>query len=106
VIAFLNNVPDASDTSLFHSYFTNFLRFQGTYIKDYGKHIDSHLVQLIKLGMTDPGVRLIKQFESTTISENQVVRYTWGAYVSVWKHDIAFGYRGGKFYIMEPNFGL
>jgi hypothetical protein len=105
VIAFLNQVSESSDVNAFGSYFRNVLQFQGTYIKDFGKHIDSHLVQMIKMKV-DTGVHQVKQYETTNLETTQLPGHTWGAYLSVWKHDIAMGYRRPNYYIMEPNFGL
>ncbi len=105
VIAFLNGVEGASDLDQFPAYFLNVLKFQGTYIKDYGKHIDSHLIQMAKFGFRS-GLRRIKEIKPTSLRASDLVGYNWGCYASVWKHDVAFGRRSGKFYIMEPNFGL
>lgn len=105
VIGLLNGVNECSDVVSFANYFHQVLRFQGTYIKDFGRHMDSHLVQLSKM-KASAGLRLISQVRRPSLVAGDLVGYNWGAYASVWKHDIGFGRRAGRFYIMEPNFGL
>jgi hypothetical protein len=115
VIAFVSEVREATDAKEFETYFTNFLRFQGTYIKDYGKHIEGHLNQFAKLGMP---TMLRPYFEGKDLervtADGQHFRTghlhaLWAAYLSVWGHDIAVGSLHGStgpFYILEPNTGL
>jgi hypothetical protein len=113
VIAFLNNVPEASDPKLYEKYYTDFLRYQATMIKDAGKHIDSHVAQFKKLGV-DTNIVQVKQFQAASFKKSDMPSGRWGAYISVWSHDIAIGgtkgggvvITGGKFYICEPNTGL
>jgi hypothetical protein len=113
VIAFLNKVPDASDPAKFEDFYTNFLRYQATMVKDFGKHIDSHVEQFKKLGV-DTKVKQEKKVEIVTVKSSDlpshgVFGHRWGAYISVWHHDIAIGGTSGfssKYYIVEPNTGL
>ncbi|MGK0358325.1 MAG: hypothetical protein ACI9U2_000609 [Bradymonadia bacterium] len=105
VIALVNGVAEARTPELFRRYFIDVLRFQGTYIKDYGKHIDGHVAQLSKMG-SDPNVRFIRKVDLQTIRSGDLPAGNWGAYISIWKHDIAIGSYNGDFYIMDPNCGL
>ena len=103
---------------MFEAYYTNFLRYQATMIKDYqatkpdspqGKHIDTHLKVLEKFGMKTT-LREYKIFQLDTFTERDGhLHAKWAAYVSVWHHDIALGGShgsSGPFYIVEPNTGL
>lgn len=115
VIAFVSNIREATAADEFEEYFTNFLRFQATYIKDYGKHIDTHLNQFAKIGMP---TMLRPYFQDKAldrvVADGHVFRSghlhaRWAAYLSVWSHDIAIGSlhgSSGPFYIFEPNTGL
>lgn len=105
VIALVNGVADARSPALFSRYFNEVLRFQGTYIKDYGKHMDTHVAQLSKMG-SDPNVRLIKKSDLRTIQSGDLPSGNWGAYISIWQHDIAIGSYNNDFFIMDPNCGL
>lgn len=114
VIAFLNKVPDTIDPAKFEQYYANFLRFQATMVKDYGKHIDSHVQQLGAMGMKT-NVKQVKQTQIVNLTSKEIPTtfgpggHRWGAYMSVWHHDIAIGARAGKsptYYILEPNTGL
>lgn len=108
VIAFLNGVREATDSSLFEQYYTDFLRYQATMIKDFGKHIDSHVAQLNKLDLK-PNVKEYKNFQAPSLRAEDIPNGRWGIYMSVWQHDIAAGGTwgtGGKQYIVEPNTGL
>lgn len=109
VIAFMSDVRQATDASQFEDYYANFLRYQATMIKDFGKHIDSHLAQLSKIGMGTT-LREYKIFKKAdfTIRDGHL-HAKWAAYLSVWHHDIAIGSSHGStgpFYIVEPNTGL
>ncbi len=111
VIAFLNGVKEASDASRYEAFYTDFLRYQATMIKDFGKHIDSHVSQLGKLGV-QTHVEQIRQFKAVRLTKDDLPSRRWGTYISVWHHDIAAGGEGRrffgsrKFYIVEPNTGL
>jgi len=105
VIALLSDVREARDKAKFAKYFKEVLRFQGTYIKDFGGHMDAHVTQLKKMS-ADPGVRLLKKTEPKTLEMGDLPSGNWGAYVSVWKHDVAFGAHTGTYFIMDPNCGL
>jgi hypothetical protein len=116
VIAFLNKVPDTIDPALFEDYYTNFLRYQATMVKDFGKHIDSHVAQFKKVGI-EANVHQVKKVDLVTLTANDLPTggvfglggHRWGAYISVWHHDIAIGGRAGRnktYYIVEPNTGL
>ncbi|MEK6239767.1 MAG: hypothetical protein N2C14_34025, partial [Planctomycetales bacterium] len=58
VIAFLNGVPEATDPAKYEQYYMNFLRFQATFIKDFGKHLDMHVAKLSEYSM-DPNIKPI-----------------------------------------------
>lgn len=118
VIAFLNGVRDASDPALYEKYYTDFLRYQATMIKDWkstkpdslqGVGIPTHLKVFKKFGM-DPGVRDYKIVEAVSFSERDGhLHARWAAYCSCWHHGIAIGGShgsSGPFYIVEPNTGL
>lgn len=113
VIAFLNKVPDASDPARYEQYYTDFLRYQATMIKDFGKHIDSHVAQFRTLGV-ETNIKQVKQFWARSFAKKDMPGGRWAAYISCWHHDIAIGgtkggnimFGGGKFYICEPNTGL
>lgn len=117
VIAFLNKVPEAIDPNRFEQYYTDFLRYQGTMTKDFGKHIDSHVAQYSKLGI-ETNVHQVKQSQIVDLTAADLPGHghghgfgihRWGAYISCWHHDIAIGQRvgfSGAFYIVEPNTGL
>jgi hypothetical protein len=109
VIAFLNNVADATDPKRYETYYTNFLRFQATMVKDFGGHIDAHADQFKKIGM-GAGIKEIKQASIVKLGDSDVPGAgRWGAYISCWHHDIAAGGlwgMGSKLYINEPNTGL
>jgi hypothetical protein len=114
VIAFLNKVPDSIDPARFEQFYTDFLRYQGTMIKDFGKHIDSHVAQFSKLGV-ETNIHQVSQKQIVTLrakdcpTSSGPFGHRWGAYISCWHHDIACGTRAGKnrlYYIMEPNTGL
>jgi len=115
VVAFMSGVQETFKPDKFESYFTNVLRFQATYIKDYGKHIDSHLNQIAKIGqplMLRPyfeGKELARVTADGQHFRDGHLHARWAAYLSVWKHDIAIGSLHGStgpFYILEPNTGL
>lgn len=109
VIAFLNGVAEATDPDRYERYYADFLRFQGTMVKDFGKHIDSHVDQFSKLGIST-NITQVKKFETVDLAEADVPAFgRWGAYISCWHHDIAIGGTwgtGAKLYINEPNTGL
>lgn len=108
VTAFLNGVPEAVDPERYEDYYTNFLRYQATMTKDFGGHIDRHVAQLAKLGV-DAGIVQARKFEAAALTEAHIPQGRWGAYISVWHHDIAAGGTwgtGSKLYIVEPNTGL
>jgi len=105
VIALLSGQKEAHEKGSFRKYFTEVLKFQGTYIKDFGQHMDGHVKQLKKMS-ADPGVRLLKKITPKTLEMSDVPSGNWGAYVSVWKHDVAFGSYNNKYYVMDPNCGL
>jgi hypothetical protein len=107
VIAFLNGVDETSNPGTFGEWFTGIAKFQGTYIKDAGGHIDQHLQLIEKTGMLT-GVRVDHVVSVTSLSATNFPRTTpWAAYCSIWQHDIGFAADGrGHFYIMEPNDGL
>lgn len=109
VIAFLNDVEESFNPEKFEDWFTGFAKFQGTYIKDSGGHIDKHLAQIEESGVYT-GVIVEKAITRTKLSSDDFPKnHPWAAYCSIWKHDIAFGYMGehsGNYYIMEPNDGL
>lgn len=109
VIAFLNNVSEATDPARYEDYYTNFLRYQATMVKDFGKHLDSHVAQFEKLGMPT-NIKEIKQFKTAELVETDIPSAgRWACYISVWHHDIACGGTWGtnaELYINEPNTGL
>ena len=108
VIAFLNGVAEATDPDRFEKFYADFLRYQATMVKDFGKHIDSHVAQFSKVGV-DTKIKEHKQFKKSKLTEADLPEGKWGIYMSVWHHDIAAGGtwgKGGKFYIVEPNTGL
>lgn len=105
VIALLNGERGARDAGLFRSYFTNVLKFQGTYIKDFGKHMDTHVRKLEAMGQSTH-LKLIKQRDKVNLHARNLPNGNWGCYVSVWKHDVAFGHYGHTYFIMDPNCGL
>jgi hypothetical protein len=107
VIAFLNGVDEASNPASFSDWFTGIAKWQGTYIKDAGGHIDKHLQLIEKTGMLT-GVVVDHVVAVQSLSSSDFPRTTpWAAYCSIWHHDIGFAADGrGNFYIMEPNDGL
>jgi hypothetical protein len=109
VIAFLSGEIEASDPKLYEAYYTNFLRYQATMIKDSGKHIDTHLEVLERIGLKTT-LRPLKAFSAATFTvRDGHMHARWATYASVWHHDIAFGGShgsSGPFYIVEPNTGL
>lgn len=119
VIAFINGVDEAASAGLYESYYTNFLRFQATMIKDAGKHINSHVASLSEMNV-DPKIQHISTKDISIFSGSNIPNTSkrWGAYISVWGHDIAIGSDCGRsknsfknrssdaFYINEPNTGL
>ena len=109
VIAFLNGVREATDAALFEDYYTNFLRYQATMVKDFGKHLDTHASRFGALGVS-ANITLIKKFVKPRLEVADLpAQGKWGAYMSVWHHDIAIGGtwgREGKTYVVEPNRGL
>lgn len=108
VIAFLNGSTEATDPHTYESYYTNFLRFQATMIKDFGKHIDSHISKFSDLHM-DTNIKVANKIEVVDFHEKLIPNGRWAAYISVWKHDIAIGGKwgaDGTLYINEPNTGL
>lgn len=108
VIAYLNKVKDATDPALYEAYYRDFLRYQATMVKDFGKHIDSHVAQFSKLGIATH-VKQKEQFQAVTLTRSKVPFGRWAAYMSVWHHDIAIGGTFGSIgnlYIVEPNTGL
>ncbi len=109
VMAFLNGVAEAVDPRRYERYYTDFLRYQATMVKDFGKHIDSHVAQFSKLGVST-NITQVSKFERVNLSESDVPGFgRWAAYISCWHHDIAIGGTwgtGSKLYINEPNTGL
>lgn len=108
MIAFLNGVKEASDATRYEKYYTDFLRYQATMIKDFGEHIDSHAAKLDSLGVKT-NITQYKKFETAKLLASDIPNGRWAAYISVWHHDIAIGGTwgtGGKLYIVEPNTGL
>lgn len=109
VIEFLNTVSEATSARRYEQYYTNFLRFQATMVKDYGKHIDSHVARFAEKGL-DTGIVEVKQIATVKLTDADVPAHgRWGAYISCWHHDIAIGGlwgTSGKAYINEPNTGL
>ncbi len=108
VIAFLNGNTEASDGSKYEEYYTNFLRFQATMIKDFGKHIDSHVSKMADLHL-DANINVGQKLELVEFEERYIPAGRWAAYISVWHHDIAIGGKWGAsstLYINEPNTGL
>jgi len=108
VIAFLNNVADATDPARYEQFYTNFLRFQATMVKDFGGDIDKHVAQFGKLGV-NTGTAKVRSFKAVDLGQPDLPDGRWGIYMSVWHHDIAAGGTwgsNGRFYICEPNTGL
>ncbi|MFK5949731.1 MAG: hypothetical protein QM500_13290 [Methylococcales bacterium] len=108
VIAFLKGTIETTDPAQYEAYFTNFLRFQATMIKDFGGHIDTHIAKLTDLQL-DPNITFVKKLDIVDFSESDIPVGKWGAYISVWGHDIAIGGKwgaGSMLYINEPNTGL
>lgn len=119
VIALINDVDDATNAATYESYYTNFLRFQATMIKDAGGHINSHVASLSEMNV-DPNIQHIETKDISRFSSGDIPKTgrRWGAYISVWGHDIAIGSDCGKsknpfksrssdaFFINEPNTGL
>jgi hypothetical protein len=108
VIAFLNGVAEATDPSRYEDYYTNFLRYQATMVKDFGKDIDAHVAQFSKLGVST-GITKVKSFTGVNLGLLDIPTGRWGCYMSVWSHDIAAGGawgKDGRLYICEPNTGL
>jgi hypothetical protein len=114
VIAFLNKVEESIDPARFEQFYTDFLRFQATMVKDFGKHIDSHVAQFSKLGI-ETHIHEVAKKQLVTVgakdcpSERGMFGHRWAAYISVWHHDIAMGARAGShrtYFILEPNTGL
>jgi hypothetical protein len=108
VIAFLNNVAEATDPSRYEDYYANFLRYQATMVKDFGGHIDKHVAQFSQLGVK-AGISKIRSFKAVDLALADIPDGRWGIYMSVWSHDIAAGGTWGstgRFYICEPNTGL
>ena len=97
VIALINGVDEATSASAYESYYTNFLRFQATMIKDAGGHIDSHVASLSEMNV-DPKIQHISTKDISTFSSSDIPNTSkrWGAYISVWGHDIAIGSDCGK----------
>ncbi len=108
VMAFLNGENAATNPAQYESYFANVLRYQATFTKDYGGHIDGHIEQMKALNLP-PNVKVVKQIDLENFTEDVIPNGRWAAYVSVWKHDIAIGGKWGAestLYINEPNTGL
>ncbi|AQQ68542.1 hypothetical protein Mag101_13555 [Microbulbifer agarilyticus] len=108
VIAFLNGTLEASDGSVYEAYYTNFLRFQATMIKDFGSHIDTHVEKMSALHI-ETNIKVAEKLELVEFTEKQIPDGRWAAYISVWHHDIAIGGKWGAnstLYINEPNTGL
>jgi hypothetical protein len=108
VVAFLNNVPEATDPARYEQYYADFLRYQATMVKDFGSNIDSHVAKFSNLGV-DTGITKIKSFEAVNLQSADLPNGRFGIYMSVWHHDIAAGGAwgsNGRCYICEPNTGL
>ncbi len=108
VIAFLNGVRDSYDPGTYEEYYTNFLRYQATMVKDFGNHIDSHVAQFKKIGV-DTKIKEFQQVKAVNLTDKNIPNGRWASYISCWHHDIACGglWRpNGKHYIVEPNTGL
>lgn len=108
VIAFLNSSVEATDPKKYENFYTNFLRFQATMIKDFGKHIDSHVSKFSDLHI-DTNINVANKIEIINFEEKLIPNGRWAAYISVWGHDIAIGGKWGAnstLYINEPNTGL
>ncbi|NRD72997.1 hypothetical protein HQQ94_07040 [Shewanella sp. VB17] len=107
-IAFLNQVPEATESQGYEGYYENYLRFQATMIKDFEGDIDSHLRAFNNLGI-DTKVNVVKQIQIVDLHVNMIpTTGRWAAYISLCKHDIAIGGDNstGRYYINEPNTGL
>lgn len=108
VIAFLNGSTEATDPKKYESYYTNFLRFQATMIKDFGSHIDTHISKFSDLHI-NTNIKVANKLELAKFEEKHIPNGRWAAYISVWGHDIAIGGKwgaGNTLYINEPNTGL
>ncbi|WP_292943213.1 hypothetical protein [Novosphingobium sp.] len=108
VIAFLNGVRDSYTANTYEEFYTNFLRYQATMVKDFGKHIDSHVAQFKKLGV-ETNIKEYKSIKVVNLTKSDIPDGRWGAYISCWHHDIACGGTWGttgNSYICQPNTGL
>ncbi|MBZ4418482.1 hypothetical protein [Myxococcus sp. RHSTA-1-4] len=106
LIGFLNNRADASDPAQFQDYFMNVLRFQGAYLKESGGRADSQLDELAKAHL-DHGLKALS-VATAKVADGKLPfpKSPWAAYVSIWGHAIGIGERDGKWYMMDPNYGL
>jgi hypothetical protein len=108
VTAFLNQVPESVDAERFEQYYKEFLRFQATFITDYGRHIGGHLDRMAALSVPS-NIQVANVVRGENVELTHIPAGRWAAYVRVWRHDIALGGtwgHTGRFYIVEPNQGL
>lgn len=109
VIGCLNGYPDATSTDKFKDYFTNVLRFQGAYMKDFdpkGK-TDDFVAQLAKIGFA-AGIKMDKLEKVRNVASGGVLPASgnWACYAAVFGHAVGVAASGSNWYLMDPNYGL
>ncbi|MGD1925219.1 MAG: hypothetical protein ACFB03_13670 [Paracoccaceae bacterium] len=108
IVAFLGGNSDATDHDAFKEFFEGSLRFQGSYVKFHMPNQDS-----VPLMMKAFGLELARtDNDATEITDTGLAgllpleTQSWAGYVVGWTHAIAIGYKGERYYIVEPNGGL
>jgi hypothetical protein len=106
IIGFCHNRDDAKNPTKFSSYFTNVLRFQGAYLKDFKGNVTA----LDTLdGISAQGLAKGAAGKCIPIEFGRGIRFPsarWAAYLGVWHHAIGVGWTFGSWCIMDPNAGL
>lgn len=105
VIGFVNGNEGAHDTREFTDYFRNTLRFQGAYLKEVGGRIKTHLEEILKAKL-EPNVKKAAYLHEKKAEDLKLPSNDWAGYAAIWHHAVGIGSAGGKFYIMDPNYGL
>ncbi|QHQ36755.1 hypothetical protein [Algicella marina] len=106
MLALLNGVAEAIDTDSFVAYFNDVLRFQGGYLKDMGGRADDFFAQMNMKGLdTQIGSTGTVRTAELTIA-HLPDSDTWAAYVALWGHAVGMAQKDGRFFLMDPNYGL